>query len=205
MAKWLQKREHALNSVRAHCPAPFLGHREIYRGEASLNNKHRQKWPLVNPLSAVLFVRDFVLAPRFLRFFSTSLAWFHLLLCVVEMLRLVCGKKYGGVVVVRLHHSLNANFNKRGKLRENCDGAKHFLQGSCFFFFFFFLLRHRSGVINEISNASRDSNVFQFASNFRDRDWRALILILRSFFNGKGKELFCIRFYKFQKLQHLLY
>lgn len=101
------------------------------------------------------------LLPSFLFHFAR----FHLL-CVVEMLRLVCGKKYGGVVVVRLHHSLHANFDKRGKLRENCDRAKRFLQGSCFFFFFF-LLRHRSGVINEISNASRDSNVFQFASNFR--------------------------------------
>lgn len=73
--------------------------------------------------------------------FPRSLAWFHLLLCAlfVEMLRLVCGGKkiWRRRRCVRLHRSLNANFNKRGKLRENCDGAKHFLQGS---FFFFFLL-----------------------------------------------------------------
>lgn len=73
--------------------------------------------------------------------FPRSLAWFHLLLCAlfVEMLRLVCGGKkiWRRRRCVRLHRSLNANFNKRGKLRENCDGAKHFLQGSCFFFFFF--------------------------------------------------------------------
>lgn len=72
--------------------------------------------------------------------FPRSLAWFHLLLCAlfVEMLRLVCGGKkiWRRRRCVRLHRSLNANFNKRGKLRENCDGAKHFLQGSCFFFFF---------------------------------------------------------------------
>lgn len=74
------------------------------------------------------------LLPSFLFHFAR----FHLL-CVVEMLRLVCGKKYGGVVVVRLHHSLHANFDKRGKLRENCDRAKRFLQGSCFFFFFFYV------------------------------------------------------------------
>lgn len=69
-----------------------------------------------------------------------------------------------------------------------------------FFLSSLFLLRHRSGVINETSNASRDSNVFQFASNFRRSHCRALILIL-TFFKGKEKELFCfIRFYKFQKL-----
>lgn len=151
-----------------------------------MNNKHRQKWALVNPLSAVPFVREretSSLPPS--RFFSTlarlipSSSLCSSSRCCVSF----AGEKkiWRRRRCVRLHRSLNANFNKRGKLRENCDGAKHFLQGSCFFFFFsLFLLRHRSGVINETSNASRDSNVFQFASNFRRSHWPALILILRS-------------------------
>lgn len=101
--------------------------------------RNGRSWIHYPPFHSLERERDFVLASFSFLFHARSLDSIFFFVLFVEMLRLVCGGKkiWRRRRCVRLHRSLNANFNKRGKLRENCDGAKHFLQGS---FFFFFLL-----------------------------------------------------------------